>query len=367
MPNDRLDTFQNLIDDEAEMSAGMVTFRKCLETSSSVAKCLEQDDLVQPSKGATTPRSSLQGEQLLAAYDERFEDFIATNHGKTVKIQTINPTDCPRLRDEIEEQHFVDWWIDRANEITTAPALCSSADWKRKVADKKALIESAVSCGNKLGLRDIPKLADATFTIETLSRFRCNQSANAAADIDRTSKSIADFMDSLESTISKLKTLQTLVGDQPLDSIIDAFEMVRKSRIAACGTARFRQCIEEYRAKGSLLETISKFSPINDLSIFSMDKEMVRRLSNLNNTLIDMAICDLLQDEEFAKRTSYSREQFCDSHKLQAYRAFGSSDLGRSLERADEDVAGKRYSYQLGKTNRDYLIQLPLGDLSLRP
>jgi hypothetical protein len=103
------------------------------------------------------------------------------------------------------------------------------------------------------------------------------------------------------------------------------------------------------------------------LSIFSMDKEMVRRLSNLNNTLIDMAICDLLQDEEFAKRTGYSREQFCDSHKLQAYRAFGSSDLGRSLERADEDVAGKRYSYQLGKTNRDYLIQLPLGDLSLRP
>jgi hypothetical protein len=367
MPNDRLDSFQNLIDDEAEMSAGMVTFRNCLDTSSSVAKCLEQDDLVQPSKGTTTPRSSaLQGEPLLAVYDERFEDFIATNDGKTVKIQTINPTDCPRLRDEIEESYFVNWWIDRANEITTAPASCSSADWKSKVVENKALIESAVSCATKLGLKDIPKPADATFTIDYLSRFRCNPSANAA-DIDRASKAIADFMDGLESTISKLKTFQPLVGDQPLGSIIDAFEMLIKSKIAACATESFRQCIEGYRAKGSLLETINKFNPIGDPSIFSLDKEMVRHLTNLDNTLIDMAICDLLQDDEFAKRTGYSREAYCDDHKLHAYRLFGSSDLGRSLERADKVIAGKRYSYQLGKTHREYLIELPLGDRPKSP
>lgn len=108
---------------------------------------------------------------------------------------------------------------------------------------------------------------------------------------------------------------------------------------------------------------------IFDQNIFtdSAPKELVRRLTNLHNRVMDMAICDLLQDGEFAKRSEYDREEFCDSHGLLAYRLFGSSDLGHTVERSPDNDDQRGYSYRLNKTSRDYLIMFPNGDRAKSP
>jgi len=373
MSNDMLETFQSLVGDNADTPA-VVTFRHCLETSGSVAKCLGQDDTVQPSKGCqsllcgTMPRSYALQEPLLASYDEKFEDVVATNDGKTVAIRTLSPTNCPKLRDVFEESQFLNWWLTQANSITKAPASCSSADWNRKIADSKALIKSAISCGNKLGLGYVPKLGDATRSIESFYDFRCNPRVSADL-LSNGVEGVVQLGDGLEPTIGKLETYAELLGHQPLDAIIDAFEMMRKSKFAACGAWSTRQCFEEYQAKGDFSELAIRLSSIIDWNIFSEDqRDMVRSLTNLDNTIIDMAICDLLQDGEFARRTGFNRDEYCDSHELQAYRLFGSSDLGHSLGRPDGvDNAQRSYSYRLNRTDREYLIEFPIGDRAKSP
>jgi hypothetical protein len=82
-----------------------------------------------------------------------------------------------------------------------------------------------------------------------------------------------------------------------------------------------------------------------------------------------MVICDLLQDNEFAGRAGYSRDEFCDDHGLHRYRLIGSPELGRSLSRSegDDDASRRTYSYRMNKTEKEFMINVPWGDRKISP
>jgi hypothetical protein len=87
---------------------------------------------------------------------------------------------CPELQDVGEEKQFILWWLTRADAITSEPAQCSSADWKRKIAESNTLIERTLSCANKVKLSDALKLHDVSASgIDLLTTFRCDPKIEA--------------------------------------------------------------------------------------------------------------------------------------------------------------------------------------------
>ncbi len=84
---------------------------------------------------------------------------------------------------------------------------------------------------------------------------------------------------------------------------------------------------------------------------------LIDAFSKLDNIIIDMAICDALQDEEFSKRTGYNRKAYCDSHGLTKYRLIGSEPVGYSMQRGnDERDPGVSYLFESSGTYKQFEI-----------
>jgi hypothetical protein len=379
VPPQMMEAFQTLARDEDEVTPGNATFKKCLDTASSIQKCLENDDSVQPSKICRDPflcdagpRTYAFQEPLFTSYDGKYDDFVATKVGDTVAIRTLNPISCPELRDVGEEKQFILWWLTRANAITTEPAQCSSSDWKRKIAESKTLVERTLSCANKFQLSDALKLHDVSASgIDLLTTFRCGRPKIEAIDLNGAFKGIIEFVDGLDAITDKIGEYEALVGDQAFVPLRDALKLLVRLKKGSCGLGSFQQCIDEHRAKGNLLELIGRLVQPNATEFFAGDdvRKIIDRFVKLDNLAIDMVICDLLQDRDFARRTSYTRDEFCNDHGLSRYRLIGSSELGKSLYRSegDDDASRRTYFYRLNKTEKEFMIELPFGDRKYPP
>jgi hypothetical protein len=379
VPPQMMEAFQTLARDEDGITPSNATFKKCLDTASSIQKCLEGDDSAQPNKICrdpflcdAAPRTYAFQEPLFTSYDGKYDDFVATKVGNTVAIRTLDPMSCPELRDVGEERQFILWWLTRANAITLEPAQCSSADWKRKIAESKTLIERTLSCANKFQLSDALKLHDvSSSSIDLLTTFRCGDPKIEAINVSSAFKGMIEFVDDLDAITDKIGGYEALVGDQAFVPLRDTLKLVNRLKMESCGLGSFRQCIDEHRVKGTLVQLIGQLVQPNASEFFAGDdvRKIVDRFVKLDNVAIDMVICDLLQDRDFARRASYTRDEFCDDHGLNRYRLIGSPELGKSLYRSEgnDDASRRTYSYRLNKTAKEFMIELPFGDRKYPP
>jgi len=373
VPPQMMEAFQTLARDEDELAPGNAAFKKCLDTANSIQKCLEEGDAVQPQKLCrdpflcdTAPRNYAFQEPLFTSYDARYEDFVATKAGGTVAIRTLSPTSCPDLRDVGEQKQYILWWLDQAKAITIEAAQCSSSDWKRRIAESKALMERTLSCANKFRLSDALKLRDVSpSNIDFTTTFRCDPRIEGI-DVGRQFKVLIDTVDNLDELTDKMAGYETLVGDRAFVPLRDTLKLVKRLKTGSCGAGSFRQCIDEHRANGNILELIGKLVQPDASEFFAGDdvRQIVDRFVKLDNRAINMVVCDLLQDSDFARRANYTRDEFCDDRGLGRYRSIGSQELGKSLSRAegDDDASRRTYSYELNKTQKKFMIILPFSD-----
>jgi hypothetical protein len=341
------------------------TFRTCIENATEIATCLQQDDAPRPETKCDPSCSIPTGqtdfsEELFQLYDEKFLAVASTAGNQLVGIKTIKPEECPTLRDTQEQRQFIYWWRVQSTAILTEPFMCSSPQWLSKLAESHAMAKSVISCAKHLNIQD-EAILGTNDTLDYWYEFRCHQSADLkklANDLDEASA----ILDNLPLLIAKMKSYSELIGRRRLDAMVRAFEMFVGIKQAACGSSSAKFCIKTYASSGALQELANRVRLILGAPLFEgTEMQIIQNLAKLDNMVIDMGICDLLQDEDLRKRTGYSREAYCDDHGLEAYRVIGSNSLGHLIERASE--GGISYSYQSNGPNQDStsIIKLPVG------
>src|SRR5262245_28606771 len=77
--------------------------------------------------------------------------------------------------------------------------------------------------------------------------------------------------------------------------------------------------------------------------------DMFNGIAKINNVILNMALCDLLQDDKIQRAVGHVRDEFCDARGLKRYRLVVSRELAyasrRALEGAEEGTA---YLYEKG-------------------
>jgi hypothetical protein len=321
------------------------TFQECLMAHGSMKECLAKSDaaghpLDCSGLECSTPTSpDGTDELLLEMHDRVFDAFLASKDGKLVALEATNPGDCPVLRDGEEERHFVDWWTTHAKEITTKPAECTPT-WQARYAQSREYLRGAFACARKWQLKgdyeeEGPDLADVLYA------FKCDHSIDRLSMVDYI-KQIAHFFEQLDLIIDDLQRYSALIdevsGGSKSRPLVKAFLMFKDIKMNACGERDIEACAANYRVwKDYDRLTNAVLSGIGLSNLKDADEAgLIAAFAKLDNVVVDMAICDALQDEDFSRRAGYERAAYCDSRNLSDYRLLGTEQIWRSFERKDD-------------------------------
>jgi hypothetical protein len=344
----------------------MQSFQRCIENASSVTECLMQGEALQEEKPADQPQTrSLRGaaEAKFEAFDSAFNDVVATDTNALVAVESLKPSECRALRDRNEDNHFIEWWEARANNIMMRPFKCASPEWKQEYARSYSLAKDIISCGKRKGIRDDESLRDVETRYDWQYQFRCElgNNLNVAAQLDE----MYALADKLDEFILKLKLYSELIGRERMEDVVRGFEMASKMRRAACGERDTALCAKEYSQPGGLQKLRDKVLGMTDIAtVFGGDlPQTFDNLERLDNVVVNIALCDILQNEVVRKRVGRTRDEFCDSHGLYRYRLVSSEEVGRSIRRMGNQSKRERsYFFKTDGRSREYLITVPTGD-----
>jgi hypothetical protein len=346
----------------------LATFRRCLQIASSVTECLAHDDATQSQEkfGTAVPLASPSRRPVQVefdAFDQEFSNIVATDTGTLIQISSVKPSDCPILRDKIEDTQFVDWWIWDASKVMGRPFICSSLEWKNQYARSKDLARDAIFCGKRKGIRDDESTVHLDRQFDWFYQFRCHLGGQIDAQRAQLAQLYA-FVDKLDDFISKLKRFAKVIDHQRIDDIVRGFEMMSAVKRAACGEQNMASCAEEYARAGGLRELNDKIPTLNLDAIVGGDlPEFFNNLERLNNSLVNIALCDILQDSSVRDRVKVSREEFCDSHGLGRYRLISPEEVGRAVHRTGEPSKGEpSFEFERTKRGNEYMITVPNGN-----
>jgi hypothetical protein len=340
----------------------ITTFRDCLKTPGSMTQCLAKDDAPAPRPGCEgiacsmpTP-PALPGEAVLEIYDAKsFYDIVATKEKKLVSIEGIEPSECPNLRNKEENGHFVEWWIEHAREFAAEPIQCLSSAWLKKYDQRKSELQQALLCAKERDIQYVLPRDDGPEMMDLQSDTRCSR--NFDIEKLRMANPIVRLFYELDPLIDMLKRYSDLISASESKSLIRSFQMLAGIKEQVCGTQDLQGCMDDDTASQNYQRLINRFVEGHGLSdTGSSAAEFVNALTKLDNVLVDMAVCDALQDEELSKRSGIDRTIYCDKHGLAEYRLAGSEPVGHSIERGDEGDPGFSYRFESNGPDKRYEI-----------
>jgi hypothetical protein len=346
---------------EAALPFG-ATFKDCMQGTMSMAQCLAKDDMPNPKPACEglacniPSPPAIPDEMLLEDYDLRvFGALVATKRNTLLSVSSLKPGECPNLRDEQENKHFIDWWIDYSNKIAEKPVECASAAWQAEYNRRRAELDDALSCASKRDIRGARYERTGPYLIDVIYTTKCTRTVNIDEKviIDQ----FSDFFDQIDDLILRLNRYKDIIGDSESQALIRSLHLFATMKQNVCGAGRFRVCIADYRQSYALLA--GKIVDFLGLSNVGNDQRaLIDALTKLDNVMISMAICDALQDEDLSKSTGYDRTDYCDSHDLRTYRMFGSLPVGHSMQRGnDERDPGVGYFFDSNGTNKGFGIR----------
>lgn len=361
IPEELIQAYETLPSATSELPFD-ATFRTCLDSKSSMAECLAKDD-APPARptcegiACNTPTPpALSDEIVLEDYDQkRFSTVVATKENTLVDVISIEPRKCPELRDESEDQYFIDWWINHANAFANEPAQCSSMAWRMKYAQSRKELHDSLSCAATKNIRGPQYTDDGADILDLLLSTKCSGTFDVASD--RLITQMYKFGSQLELLIDQLQRYSTLMEDSESQALIGALKMFEKIKRDACGTRDIESCVDEYKVWHDYQRLISKIADDLNLSnLGSGQAAIIDALTKLDNVIIDMAICDALQDAGFSEHSGYDRATYCDAHGLEKYRLIGSTSVGHSIERTN-DRTGVVYQFESDGTGKQFGIK----------
>ncbi len=339
------------------------TFAKCLEANgNSMKECLakkdaELDSDCNDSQCAPSASNDISDEIRLDAYDDKFfEPIVVTKQGAFSEIESIDPIQCPELRDRAEEVHFVDWWITRARALTIKPAECTPT-WREEYARQRGRLRSALACGRAKRIQPSSFYEENPELMDILFELKCN--GNVSADTSQMAKYMSSFFEQLDFVIADLHRHSAFLGGPESESLVAAFQIFKDLGRNVCGDQEPSACLASYRVwqdYDRIANSLKESLGVSNLK--GGDKAaFLDALAQLNNKIVNMAICDLLQDQDFSRETKYDRVKYCDSHDLRGYRLIASHPVMNSMERGgNPDDPSLFYQYESGTDGRSWEV-----------
>jgi hypothetical protein len=326
-------------------------------------QCLAKDDRPSPARtcdglACSTPfPPPLPDEIALEDYDTKyFYPEAATKQDSLIEIASVQPSVCPELRDREESQHFIDWWRTYAYQIVTEPAKCSSTTWKTAFAERQKELHDALACAAKKQIHD-PRYDESGPDLFSWLEVKCTGKLNVADVVWR--KEVFSFLSNIDSLIDQLRRYSSVMGDSESKALVTALQTFDAIKHDACGAKDVQTCINEYgvwRDYPRLLNLIR-----DDLHLSLVDpnqKSIIDAFTNLDNVIVDMAICDALQDASLSRLTGYDRATYCVSHGLQEYMAVASTSVGHTVERVGTGPdQGLAYEFETDATGHAIIIK----------
>jgi hypothetical protein len=306
-------------------------------------------------------------EFLLEMDDKVFDAFVADKDDKLIALDSAEPNDCPKLRDGEEARHFVDWWIAHAKEITTKPAECTPT-WRAQYAQSREYFRGALACARKWHLKgnyqedeEDPDLGNFLYA------FKCDQTIDKLLKPDHVKEMVEQMtrlFDQLDLIIDDLQRYSGLIGevmgDSKSRSLVKAFRMFKDLRTRACGERDIEACAESYRVwkdYDRLSNALLGGFGLSNLKIAG-EADLIAAYAKLDNVVVDMAICDALQDEDFSRRVGYERAAYCDSRDLADYKLLGTEQIWRSFERGDDsNDPGVKYHFESNGRDKTFAVK----------
>ena len=157
VPPQMMEAFQTLGRDENEFVPGNAAFKKCLDTANSIQKCPEKGDAVQPQKLCrdpflcdTAPRNYAYQEPLFTSYDARYQ--VRGNEGQRYCRHPHAKSDILSRCETLAKKSGFSMVVRSGQGDHHRTRAMLASDWKRKIAESKALMERTLSCAKSSGL-----------------------------------------------------------------------------------------------------------------------------------------------------------------------------------------------------------------------
>ena len=338
------------------------TFKNCLQSTMPMDECLKRDDApkVKPDCqgiACNTPAPpAVPDEIVLEDYDtEHFNEVVVSKENTLVDVSSVPPSECPVLRDQGEDRHFVDWWRNHALAFAGEAGQCSSIPWTEKYIQSKSEYHNALSCAEKKRLSDPIYQDEEDFNAFSFLHIRCKGTIDDV-DVDAPFRKLYDFANQLDSLIDKVGRYSALIPDDPQSmALANALQFFNKIKQDACGTRDLETCVAYHRTWNDQQRLISILSERLNVSDWGgSPASILEAATKLDNVIIDMAICDALQDAWFSEAAGYDRPTYCDSHGLRKYRQAGSGTIGHSLERSSN---GAIYEFESYGSRNEFVME----------
>lgn len=356
-----LASYRSASSDETPSLPFTSTFERCLKSEGSMAKCLAQNDRPYHPGCDRVECNSAKGqvsdETLFENYDEIFfDDLVVTELGRTVPASSVKPSECPNFRDKEETQHFVDWWIGHAREIVKEPAECSSKTWRSKLDKSTQELHDAQSCAANKQIVGEAYEAGADIS-GAISWAKCGEPIDIEQLKARSQEEIFKWLDHIGTLNDRLIKYSVAVGNSETQSLVEALRSFQKIKAGACGTSDLKSCIEDYQLWNDIPRLIGKVGEALGITDTADPKAIVVALVDFNNTIINIAICDALQDSGFSELTGYDRTNFCDTHGLAQYRMIGAGAVVHSVYRQGDVGSNVDYLFQSNGADKTFHIE----------
>jgi hypothetical protein len=346
------------------------TFRRCIDATIPMTDCLAGDDSPSERKPCNgdmcpaTPRERPPWETLFQTYDLKFAEVVATTDNKLVEVRTVNPSKCPQLRDREEETQFIARWRWDSRRILGEPYKCTSPEWRRNLIESQRNFENALLCQKSKGIavESLMTAEEVKSDFENSYLLRCD--IKSYASNFSISESAYKDLDNLEASIAKLRTFTRAIGGRRIQQAVDGLDLLVRVKSAVCGNRSTKVCLEEYSNSGGYQQAFKRAREALNMSFVSENPAPVaifNTASEMNNIIVNMALCDLLKDDHIQSLVGHNRDEFCDGRGLKRYRLIQSKGSTRTVHRpADELGEGLTYIYEENPNGRDFGLRLPI-------
>jgi hypothetical protein len=273
--------------------------------------------------------------------DKAFEEIVVNADGKYIKINQIDPKECPTLQDVFEERQYVSSWQQTSAKILLEPFACSSPEWNERYRRAQSTYEDAAACAASKHLFDGDSKADQSNSFDTFKKIRCDyrdptvfgpvlkdQFARAAEFYDKTH--------GFETIVSKFLEYESIAGSDSVNELSGAFLQIREAIRFFCGDDLLQHCAERDDDPNREVPKISDWLSQWDLSLLRDEKldlpGFYTGLKRLNNHIINLGLCDLSADQTVSEKLKMSSEEVCADLGLSRYRLLRIKSVNVSRE-----------------------------------
>ena len=171
-------------------------------------------------------------------------------------------------------------------------------------------------------------------------------------------------IDKFDGYIAKLTAYTPVVGGRRIQEVIDGLELLMRVKAAVCEGSTIKPCIEAYSNSDGRQQLLKKLVEALNWPFVNekpMAVDLFNVASGMNNIILNIALCDLLKDDNFQTRVGRNREEFCDGRGLKRYRLIQSKGSRRIVHRpADGLGEGVTYVYEEDSSGEGFNVRVPV-------